>query len=57
MILGNLWYTHLVISDLNWIVTSALYLVCQVYNVGVYLLNPSPDDSEGMRGLSFLIVV
>jgi hypothetical protein len=49
MLLMNLWYINLVMSDLNWMLSSGLHLICLAYNVSIFLVNSSSEESLSIK--------
>ena len=40
----TIWYMHLMISNVNWWITSIFHLITLVYNVGLYLRFGEKDE-------------
>lgn len=41
----NIWYIHLVMSNLNWIVTMSVHMLTLSYNVHIYISNKDQNES------------
>ena len=47
--LMNVWYIHLVLSNLNWAITAAMHLVSLIFNVSIYINQSSSEETLEMK--------
>lgn len=47
--LMNLWYIHLVVSNLNWLITAVSHLASLYYNVSLYMRDSSKAEPFEIR--------
>lgn len=45
----NIWYIHLLVCNLNWIITSFFHLFTLIYNITVYLNHSSDDETLSLK--------
>ena len=45
----NIWHIHLLVCNLNWVITSGIHLLTLIYNINVYLVNSSDEESGYLK--------
>lgn len=55
MLLMNLWYINLVISDLNWVISAGIHILCLTYNIIIFTVHSVPEESVIVRVSAILI--
>ena len=51
----NLWYVHLVQSNLNWVITAVTHLVCLIFNVYVFIRQSTYEEDISVKVIAILI--
>ena len=45
----NLWYIHLLMSNINWIITIFAHLLCLIYNILIYINYGTPIEATTLK--------
>ena len=53
----SFWYVHLMMSNLNWVVTSLSYIICSAFHLIIYLMTPDSDPTSDKTSFMFIIVL
>lgn len=50
------WYIHLMHSELNWIFTSVVHIICSAYHITAYCIRVPANESQNLQ-FSFIFLL
>lgn len=57
VLVTNMWYVHLITSNINWLITALSYLICSIYYLVLYIINWDPLELILVKVMILILLV